>query len=248
MYPNPGYEPSRADSKLSKSDESISFTLRQFIYAFEIMKQNLNEWESSVDRVILANGNDLFIKNIEKVRRTFYNMDKPLSNDASIIIKGKKKSVHRKRLNLSMPLSKNHSPGVKCKSNVQHYPKASIRYDARNKNRLFSIPSDHESISDGRSFPPLGRGAGSERRSIVAEPHRKKTIYNRRSVRDSALVHSLEVDKLKASKQLHDSIDITAGDINALSFVDDQPESSKHARVTYRSKKILNKSAAKVKL
>ena len=52
------------------------------------MKQNMNDWETSVDKVIMANGNDLFIKNVDKVRRTFYSPDEPLEFNKQFAIKG----------------------------------------------------------------------------------------------------------------------------------------------------------------
>lgn len=49
----------------------------------------MNDWETSVDKVIMANGNDLFIKNIDKVRRTFYTPEEPLELNQQISIKGR---------------------------------------------------------------------------------------------------------------------------------------------------------------
>ena len=81
-----------------------------------------------------------------------------------------------------MPLSSNESPGGKWRSNIQYYPQQNLRYEARNKNRLYSIPSDKENISEGQSLPPLAQN---------------NKIQDRRSVRDGLQCQSLEVDKLK---------------------------------------------------
>lgn len=89
-----------------------TFDQKQFIQAFEIMKQHVNDYDPSVDKMVLANGNEMFIKNIDKVRRTFYDHQEIVLPNKNIIIKGKKKSVHKK-VNISMPLSNNTSPTVK---------------------------------------------------------------------------------------------------------------------------------------
>lgn len=52
------------------------------------MKMHINDWDTSVDKMIMANGNDLFIKNVDKVRRTFYKMSESIT-DKAIVIKGK---------------------------------------------------------------------------------------------------------------------------------------------------------------
>ena len=46
-----------------------------------------------------------------------------------------------------MSNSKNHSPGTELRSNIQYYPQQNMRYDARNKNKLYSISSDKENAS-----------------------------------------------------------------------------------------------------
>jgi hypothetical protein len=61
--------------------------MKEFVFAFDIMKTHISEWESSVDKTILMNGNDLFIKNIDKVTRTFYSLDQT-HNSNPIAIKG----------------------------------------------------------------------------------------------------------------------------------------------------------------
>lgn len=52
------------------------------------MKQHLNEWEASIDGMIMANGNDLFVKNADKVRMSFYQREDSAKHDESIAIKG----------------------------------------------------------------------------------------------------------------------------------------------------------------
>ena len=49
---------------------------------------SINEWETTVDKVIMANGNDLFVKNVDKVRQTFYQAEGGLRESTSILIKG----------------------------------------------------------------------------------------------------------------------------------------------------------------
>ena len=99
-----------------------------------------------------------------------------------------------------MPNSKNHSPGTKWRSNIQYYPQQNMRYDVRNKNRLYSIPSDKENASEGQSLPPLAQN---------------NKIQDRRSVRDGIQCQSLEVDKLRM-KKLNESIDVSL--INVMHF------------------------------
>lgn len=67
-----------------------TFDQKQFIQAFEIMKQHVNDYDPSVDKMVLANGNEMFIKNIDKVRRTFYDHQEIVLPNKNIIIKGKK--------------------------------------------------------------------------------------------------------------------------------------------------------------
>jgi hypothetical protein len=52
------------------------------------MKQHLNEWEASIDGMIITNGNDLFVKNADKVRVSFYQRDDSEKLEKPIIIKG----------------------------------------------------------------------------------------------------------------------------------------------------------------
>ena len=66
----------------------VTFNLSEFVYAFEIMKQNMNDRETSVDKIIVANGNDLFIKNVDKVRRAFYSPDELLEFNKQLARKG----------------------------------------------------------------------------------------------------------------------------------------------------------------
>jgi hypothetical protein len=51
------------------------------------MKNHINDWECTIDKMIMANGNDLFIKNIDKVTRNFYQLD-GTENSNPISIKG----------------------------------------------------------------------------------------------------------------------------------------------------------------
>ena len=52
------------------------------------MKQHLSEWETSVDTMIMMNGNNLFIKNADKVRMTFYQKEESFEDAPLIQIKG----------------------------------------------------------------------------------------------------------------------------------------------------------------
>ena len=85
-------------------------------------------------------------------------------------------------MNISLPNSNNMSPGAKWRSNIQYYQQANLRYDVRNKNRLYSIPSDKENASEGQSLPPLTQN---------------NKIQDRRSVRDGIQWQSLEVNSLR---------------------------------------------------
>lgn len=70
-----------------------------------------------------------------------------------------------------------------------------MRYS--NQGKVFSIPSEMGTISDGKSLPPLT----------------KKTLgINRRSVRDGDVCQSLEVDRFIKNK-LNESADITSLDL-----------------------------------
>lgn len=181
-------------------------------------------------RLYLPNGNDIFTKNIEKVRRTFYHQnDIPLQNK-QIVIKGRKKNVHQK-LNLSLPLSNQPSPkGIKWRTNIQNYPNLNGRYGSFVKTNC----SDEEEKE--KSLPPLNS---------------KNLRFNRRSINDEAVYQSLEVDRFK-DRGASDSLDVTNLDLKTINIHDGLNydwDLSVYQKKGFKSnKKFVNKTEIRSKL